>query len=185
MTQIEQVSVERKRTGWDIVWGILLIIGGLIILGDVVIATAVSVLFIGWTAIIFGAIGVIASFFKIGKGGGFWSTILAGALLFVLGLLIVRHPLGGAFVFTIMAGFLFLVGGIVRIVAAFQTDESRWVILISGIASLILGLIVLFSPVQSTYTLLGILLGVQILIDGFTLLFMGRIHVGYNKTTVP
>ncbi len=51
MTQIEQLSVERKRTGWDIVWGILLIIGGLIVLGDVVIATVVSVLFVGWTTL--------------------------------------------------------------------------------------------------------------------------------------
>ena len=35
----------------------------------------------------------------------------------------------------------------------------------------------LFNPVQATFTLLGILLGVQLLVDGVTLIFWGRVHV--------
>jgi uncharacterized membrane protein HdeD (DUF308 family) len=172
-----QISIQRRRTGWDIVWGILLFIGGLIVLGDVVVATVVSILFIGWLALIFGIIGIVASLFKIGKGGGFWSTLLTGALIGVLGLMILRHPLIGAGVITLMAGIIFLVGGIVRLVAGFEPSPARWVLIISGVAGIILGLIVLFNPVQSTLTLLGILLGVQLLIDGMTLIMFGRIHV--------
>ncbi len=172
-----QFSIQRRRTGWDIIWGILLIIGGVIILGDVVIATAVTVLFIGWMALILGIIGVIASLFKIGKGGGFWSTLLSGALVGVLGLMIVRHPEIGAGVITLMAGIVFLVGGIVRLIAGFESGPGRWALIIGGIAGIILGLIVLFNPVQATFTLLGILLGVQLLVDGVTLIFWGRVHV--------
>jgi uncharacterized membrane protein HdeD (DUF308 family) len=177
-----QISIQRRRTGWDIVWGILLVIGGIIVLGDVVIATAVTVLFIGWMALILGIVGVIASLFKIGKGGGFWSTILTGALLTVLGILILRHPEISAGVITLMAAIVFLVAGIVRVIAAFEPGAARWVLLISGICGIILGLIVLFNPLQATLTLLGILLGVQLIIDGITLIAFGRIHM---NTSVP
>ena len=177
-----EFTIQRRRTGWDIIWGILLIIGGLIILGDVVIATAVTILFIGWMALISGIVGVIASFFKIGKGGGFWSTLLSGALVGVLGLMILRHPEIGAGVITLMAGIIFLVGGIVRLIAGFEPSPARWVLILSGIAGIVLGLIVLFNPVQSTFVLLGILLGVQVLVDGITLILFGRVHV---DTTSP
>jgi uncharacterized membrane protein HdeD (DUF308 family) len=56
------------------------------------------------------------------------------------------------------------------------------VLILSGIAGIVLGLIVLFNPVQSTYVLLGILLGVQVLVDGITLILFGRVHV---DTTSP
>lgn len=172
-----QISIQRRRTGFDIAWGILLIIGGLVVLGDVVIATVVSVLFIGWMALVTGVIGVVASLFLIGKGGSFWSTVLAGALVGVLGLMILRHPDIGAGVITLMAGIVFLVAGIVRLVAGIQPGLGRWTLVVSGIAGIILGLIVLFNPVQATLTLLGVLLGIHLLTDGVTLLLWGRVHV--------
>ena len=43
--------------------------------------------------------------------------------------------------------------------------ENRWGLLISGIASAVLGVIVLFNIVTATFTLLGVLLGVQVLLD--------------------
>lgn len=44
--------------------------------------------------------------------------------------------------------------------------ENRWGLLISGIASAVLGVIVLFNIVTATFTLLGVLLGVQVLLEG-------------------
>ncbi len=172
-----QISIQRRRTGFDIAWGILLIIGGLIVLGDVVIATVVTVLFLGWMALITGIVGVVASLFKIGKGGGFWSTLLTGALVGVLGLMILRHPEIGAGVITLMAGMVFLVAGIVRLIAGVQPVPGRWMLVVSGIAGIVLGLIVLFNPVQATFTLLGVLLGINLLVDGVTLILWGRVHV--------
>lgn len=172
-----QISIQRRRSGFDIAWGILLLIGGLFVLGDVVLATVVSVLFIGWMALISGVIGVVGSLFLIGKGGGFWSTLLAGALAGVFGLMILRHPELGAASITLMAGIVFLVAGIVRLVAGVQPGPGRWTLVISGIAGIILGVIVLLNPVQATFTLLGVLLGIHLLTDGVTLLLWGRVHV--------
>ncbi len=171
-----EAVIERRRTGWDIVFGILLIIGGLVVLGDVVFATVVSVLFIGWMTLAMGIVGLVASLFRIGKSG-FWSAALIGGLLTVLGIVFIRNPGLTAVTLTLFAGFVFLVGGIVRIVAAFEATSSRWILAIGGIASAILGVIVLFNIVEASLSLLGVLLGIQILIDGITLLFVGRLHV--------
>jgi membrane protein HdeD len=175
--------VERSRTGWDIVFGVLLVIAGLIILGNVVVATVVSVLFISWLTLVSGVIALVAALFRIGKGG-FWPTLLSGALLTVLGLVFLRNTGAAALTLTLIAGTLFLVGGITRLFAALHDEAYRWPLLISGIASTILGLIVLFNMFEATLTLLGVLLGIETLIDGITLLLVGRVRVtGVLATT--
>ena len=65
----------RSRTGWDIALGAVLVVGGLIVLGHAVIATTVSVLFVGWMLVLFGVVGLLGSLFRIGKGG-FWTSAL-------------------------------------------------------------------------------------------------------------
>jgi uncharacterized membrane protein HdeD (DUF308 family) len=168
--------IERRRSGWDVVLGILLVVAGLIILGHTVVATAISVLLIGWTALIAGLLTVVGALFRIGRGG-FWSTALSGGLLLVLGIVFLRNPAAAALTLTLVAGSLFLVGGITRIIASFQMPAYRLALLLGGIASLVLGLIVLFNLVGATLTLLGVLVGVQALIDGITILLVGRVRV--------
>lgn len=172
---MSNLVVERRRTGWDLALGALLVLAGFIILGHTVVATVVSVLFIGWLALISGLIALVAALFRIGKGG-FWSTALSGGLLTVLGLMFVRNPAVAALTLTLIAGSLFLVSGVTRLVAAFQNDAYRWALLFGGVVSTVLGLLVLFNVLAATFTLLGVLLGVQTLVDGLTLLLIGRIY---------
>jgi uncharacterized membrane protein HdeD (DUF308 family) len=136
----------------------------------------ISVLLIGWVALFSGVFALIGALFRIGKGG-FWSTALGGGLLLVLGIVFLRNPGAAALTLTLVAGSLFLVGGITRIVASVQLPEYRWPLLIGGIVSAILGLIVLFNLFAATLTLLGVLVGVETLVDGITLLLIGRVRV--------
>lgn len=168
-------TYERRRTGWDIVVGILLIIGGLIVLGNAVAATAISVLFLAWIAVIAGIVEIVQAFMRI-KSGGFWSAALGGAVLVVLGVFLLRHPGVGALSLTLLAGCLFLVAGLTRIFVAPQTGQLRWPLIISGVISAVLGLLVLFNLAAASLTLLGILLGVQLLVEGITILIAGRMH---------
>jgi membrane protein HdeD len=173
---VTDIVLERRRTGWDIVLGILVAIAGIVVLGHVVIATAISVLFLGWLALIAGVVELVSAFFKI-KSGGFWSAALGGGLLTVLGILFLRNPEAAALTLTLVAGSLFFAGGITRIVAAFQVPEARWLLVLSGLVSVALGAFVLFNLVEATYTLLGVLLGVQALVEGITMAIAGRVRV--------
>ena len=175
-----RVVVQRRHTAWDVLLGFLLVVVGIFILGHVLLATAVSVLLLGWLALISGAVALLAALLRIGKGG-FWSSALSGGLLLVLGLMILRNSTAAALTLTLVAGALFFAGGITRIFVALQNDAYRWLLLLSGAASLVLGLFVLFNLFETTFTLLGILLGAQTLIDGFTQMFAGRVRV----TEVP
>jgi uncharacterized membrane protein HdeD (DUF308 family) len=146
--------LERRRTGWDLVLGALLVIGGLVILGHAVWATAVSVLFLGWILLLVGVVGLVGAFFRIGKGG-FWVSALSGGLLLVLGGVCLRNPEVAAVTLTLVAGALFLATGIVRLAASAQEPEYRWPLLIAGVVSTLLGLMVLFNLVSASYVLLG------------------------------
>lgn len=178
-----QVTMERSRSGWDILWGILLIVAGIAILWHAVAATVISVFFFGWLAVIGGIVGLVAGLFRIGKGG-FWPAIISGALLLVLGIVILRNPGVAVASLTLLAGTLFLMGGVIRLVAAFQIDQNRGVMIFSGIVSLVLGLIVVFNLLEASLILLGTLLGVQALVDGITLLVLGRWRVVDSTVTV-
>ena len=177
------LRMERSRSGWDIVWGVLLIVAGIAILAHAVAATVVSVYFLGWLALISGIVALVAGLFRIGKGG-FWPAIISGALLLVLGIVMLRNPLVAAATLTLLAGTLFLMGGVIRLVAAFQIDQNRGIMVFSGLVSVALGLIVLLNAEQSTLLLLGTLLGVQALMDGITLLVLGRWRVTDNTVAV-
>jgi uncharacterized membrane protein HdeD (DUF308 family) len=170
------VVVEWRRTGWDVVFGAVLIIAGIVLLGDVAVATKISVWFIAWTTLISGVLLLVGALLRIRTGGALWAAV-GGAILTVIGLFILRNPTIGALTLTLLAGALFLTGGLVRIVMAFQADQHKALLAIGGLVSLALGIWVLVDPEAATLTLLGILLGVQILVEGLTLATLGRLRV--------
>jgi uncharacterized membrane protein HdeD (DUF308 family) len=54
--------------------------------------------------------------------------------------------------------------------------EARGLLIVSGIVSVVLGLFVLFNLASATLTLLGVLLGIQTVVEGLTLLVAGRLR---------
>ena len=168
-------AMERRRTGWDIGLGILLLLAGLFVLGNAVLATIVSVVFLGWIAIGSGVVSLVGAFVRRASGVS-WSAALGGAVLIVLGVVIVRDPLAGAAALTLLAGALFLAVGVTRLFAAAQVPEARTLLIVSGLLSIALGLIVLFNLSVAVPSLLGLLLGIQIVVEGATLLIAGRLR---------
>jgi uncharacterized membrane protein HdeD (DUF308 family) len=171
------MQIEWRRTGWDVALGAVVVIAGLCVLAHVAIATEVSVIFLGWFALIGGVATLLGAVFRM-RRDGFWTTAVGGGLLTVLGLMLLRNPTAAAVALTLIAGALFLAGGIVRIIAAAESPIGRGVLLLTGTVSAILGLIILSNFWTATLILLGLLLGVQMIVEGFSLVLFGRLHVG-------
>jgi uncharacterized membrane protein HdeD (DUF308 family) len=165
-----------------VVFGALLFVGGLAILGDAALATKVSIQLVGWIVLIVGVLGLVASLFRIGRGG-FWSAALSGGVLTVLGLFFLRNTHAAAVTLTLLAGTVFLLSGIVRLVAAGADPDYRVPLLVGGALSTILGLIVLFNLFDASYVLVGVLLGIQVMVDGLVMMLVGRWHVASGITT--
>ena len=104
---MSEVVVSRRHTAWDVILGILLIIGGIIILGDVVVATKVSILFLGWMLILVGVLGLISAILNA-RSGAFWAAAIASFLALVLGVMFLRHTTAAALTLTLIAGALWL-----------------------------------------------------------------------------
>jgi uncharacterized membrane protein HdeD (DUF308 family) len=176
-------QLQMRRTGWDVVLGAILFIGGLVILGDAAVATKVSIMFLGWVLVVLGVLGLVAAVFQVGKGG-FWSMAFTGGLLTVLGLFFLRNTEAAAVTLTLIAGVIFLSSGLMRLVMSGQESAYRVPLLIGGIVSTGLGLVVLFNLFEASYVLVGVLLGIQVMVDGIVMVLVGRWHVAEDEAVV-
>ncbi|HLZ38671.1 MAG TPA: DUF308 domain-containing protein [Mycobacteriales bacterium] len=157
---------------WTIVFGALMIVAGLVVLGHVLIATLVSVVFLGWFAVIGGLAGIISALFNI-RRPGFWPALLGGALALAVGIAFLRRPGVGVAALTLLLGAALLVGGIARIVGGFgEGGESRAWVIANGVITLLLGLLILFAWPGSSLWVLGTFLGVELIVEGVTYIVM-------------
>jgi uncharacterized membrane protein HdeD (DUF308 family) len=168
-----------SRWGWFVALGIFLIVAGVIALGTVLMATVVSVLWVGAMMVVSGVFEVIHGF-QMKSWGRFFLWIVIGLLYVLSGAFIFYNPLLAAGVLTLLLGFALIFAGVARIVLAMQMRSgSAWGwVAVSGVITLLLGaIIVIHWPVSSLYTL-GIFLGVDLIIAGASWLGAG---LGFRK----
>jgi len=155
--------------------GIVLILAGILVLGDIAVATLISAFIIGVIAIIGGAFEVIHAFWTKGWGG-FLSQVVLGALYIGFGIVLVSQPASGALVLTYILGLLLLVSGFVRISLSFNYwAEAGWVMLISGAFGVLAGLVILTGFPMSGLWVLGLLLGIDLISHGIAWLVYGML----------
>jgi uncharacterized membrane protein HdeD (DUF308 family) len=146
--------------------GIALILAGILVLSDVALATIISTIFIGLTAIIVGGFEVAHAFWTKGWGGFAWQ-ILLGVLYIAFGIVLFSQPASGALILTYVLGLLLLLSGIVRIVlGGSHWNEGGWKILLSGAFGVVAGLIILTGFPMTSLWVLGLLLGIDLLTHG-------------------
>jgi uncharacterized membrane protein HdeD (DUF308 family) len=163
-----------RRAAWDVL-GVVLVLTGVVMLADVALATRISLLFLGWTMLIGGAIGAVLAVFRIGRGG-FWVAASSAAVAVLAGILFIRVPAFSLLALSLVTGALLLFAGMMRLVTSLEVPEHRGVMITSGVISIVLGLLVLNRWPESALWLLGTLLGIQFLVDGVALLVLGRLR---------
>jgi uncharacterized membrane protein HdeD (DUF308 family) len=164
----------RAKSGWIIALGVVYVIAGLIALGSVVFATVVTVYVVGFMMLIAGVAEVINAF-QVKSWGRFLFWLLLGALYIVAGFATFENPLLAAAALTLLLGAALVVSGVMRIILAFSLQaEAPWIwVAVSGVITLILGLIILAHwPVSGLY-ILGIFLGVDLVIAGASWIGIG------------
>lgn len=168
------VEALRAKWGWIVALGVVFLIGGLIALGSVVMATVVSVLWVGAMMIVSGIFEIISAW-SMKTWGKFLLWALLGALYVVAGLMVFENPLLAAGILTLFLGVALLIGGFLRIFLAFQMKEgSPWIwVVLSGVITVLLGGMVLAQWPYSSAYVLGIFLGVDLVFAGVGWISMG------------
>jgi len=108
--------------------------------------------------------------FKMRGYKEFTLRVVTALLSFTIGMLLLIQPTLGAAILSLLLAFLFIAGGLYKIIIAAYEKIPRWRwTVIGGVVSLILGLLIIRLWPISRFWLLGVLLGIEILINGWTL----------------
>jgi uncharacterized membrane protein HdeD (DUF308 family) len=169
-------EVDRKR-GWYSALGVFLIILGGIASMLAVATTMVSVVVFGWVLLAAGAAMVVFSFLT-GNWSGFLLTLAAGVLSVIAGLAMLSSPVSGAVAITLMIGTILIAAGIFRSAASIVMKFPSWGwSVVSGIASVVLGAILLRGWQTTSLWFLGFAIGIELIFHGFSwIMFSSRVH---------
>lgn len=169
MAEQSPTDIVRHASTWSIVWGVLLIIFGVLAISAPMLAAFAVNIFIAWLIMLAGAIHVILAFHAHRAGSLIWKLSVGIAYL-CFGVYLLLHPVLGVASLTLLLACLFLIEGILDIVLFFRMRSMRgssWV-LIDGIITLLLGLMIYLQWPSSSAWVIGTLVGISMIISGIT-----------------
>jgi uncharacterized membrane protein HdeD (DUF308 family) len=160
----------RTKWGWFVALGVLMLIAGIIAFGNILLATAVSVFYIGAIMIVAGIFEIIHAFGVKTWGGFFW-WLLSGILYAVAGYIAFSNPLLAAAVMTLLLAISLIAAGIIRVWIGIRS-RSGWIIA-AGVVTVLAGIIIALGwPVNSLF-ILGLFLAFDLVFQGIGFIFYG------------
>ena len=161
-----------KYWGWFLVIGILLIILGTLAIGYAGWATEFTVIFLGFLLLGGGVLQIISSFYSK-KWSGHSLSLLLGLLYIIAGALCIFKPIQSAETITILIAVLLLIGGSFKLFTAFSLRFDHWGwMAASGFISLILGGLILIEWPASSFWVIGLFVGIDLLLAGLSWVFL-------------
>jgi uncharacterized membrane protein HdeD (DUF308 family) len=167
--QAMREAVGRHRMLY-LVQAILMVIGGVVAILFPVFASAAFVWFLGWILIASGIVQGLG-LFSARHHPSFWLTLIPAVLAIVVGFLLIRNVAGGMLVISILLIVFFMVEGISKIVFALTIRPlANWFwVLASGVLAVVLAVILWGSMPVTAAWLIGLLLGINLITEGFAL----------------
>jgi len=155
--------------------GILLAVLGLAAMIVPPLASLAITIFLGWMFLISGIGGLILTFWAR-QLPGFWWSLISAALAVLAGGILLARPAQGVLTLTIVVGAYFLAEGVATIMYALEHRRElsgRWSwLLIAGVLDLAVSFIIIAGLPGSAEWALGLLVGINLLFGGATLIGM-------------
>jgi uncharacterized membrane protein HdeD (DUF308 family) len=172
---------------WLMALGVLSIIGGIFAIFFPLIASISAAILCGW-ALLFGAVAQGVAAFRGRTGGDKVKHGLLALLYAVAGLYLLLFPVSGTVTLTaVLVAWLFATG-VVQLIAAYQgwglVRGAGWMVL-SGIVSIILGLLIWADLPSSATWAIGLLVGIELLFGGWDLIFLALAARSATEAAAP
>jgi uncharacterized membrane protein HdeD (DUF308 family) len=164
------------REGLSRSWKALMIVGiGAIVLGVIAIlvpavASVGTAIFIGWLLLIVS--GLLFAAALSAHSVGTVAVRIAWALVTLLvGIWLIVEPHSGTLTLTLVLGIYFLFMGLTRIAIAFiaRGQPNAGLVGLSGLAGLLIGILILAKFPSSADWAIGLLVGIDLIFAGWTL----------------
>jgi uncharacterized membrane protein HdeD (DUF308 family) len=164
------------RAGLTRSWKALMAIGALAIFTGCIailvpaVASVGTAIFVGWVLIFVGAV-LIAAAFTAPTIGSVVLRLLWALLTTAVGIWLVVEPHNGTLTLTLVLGIYFLFMGLTRLAVAFadRGKPNAGLLGLSGIAGLLIGILVLAEFPSSADWAIGLLVGIDLIFAGWTL----------------
>lgn len=169
MAQSTPVDSIRQASNASIVWGILLVIFGMVAIALPFFAAAVVSTVVAWLIILAGVVHLMLGVRAHGAGSMIWK-VLVGLAYLCFGVYLILHPGLAVATLTLVLASLFLIEGVLNIILFFRMRAmggSSWV-LVDGIITLVLGAMIYMQWPSSSLWAIGTLVGVSMIISGLS-----------------
>jgi uncharacterized membrane protein HdeD (DUF308 family) len=162
-------TIIKKASGWFIAMAVVFILLGMMAIIEPGIAGLAVTILVGWVLIFGGGAHLVAAFSGGGAGRVIWQ-ILIGIVYIVGGLYFLTHPLLGLGTLTLLLAVIILMEAVFEVIAYFRMrgqGGSGW-LLVNALITLLLGGLIWFHWPSSSVWAIGILVGVNLLMTGFS-----------------
>jgi uncharacterized membrane protein HdeD (DUF308 family) len=163
------VGAVRQGAGWSKIWGIVMVICGILAIALPLESSVGIVILLAWLILLAGAAHLIFAFQSRSAGGFLWKVLLA-TIHGVAGFYMLTHPLLGVRFLTLFLAVFLLFEGVTEIGFYFnirKTANARWV-LIDGIVALVLGLLIWRHWPSTSAWVFGTLVGISLIFSGIS-----------------
>lgn len=167
MVNNPSVAVVRGGSTVSILWGVLLIILGMVAIGSPMLAAVAVNVVVAWLIVLAGVVHIVLAFHAHGAGSVVWKLLVGIAYLCFGGYLLL-HPVLGIASLTLALAALFVIEGILNLVLFSKMRAlhgSTWV-LVDGIITILLGLLIYMQWPSSSAWAIGTLVGISMIFSG-------------------
>ncbi len=151
--------------------GLIMILLGLLAIGEPMVATVAVALFAGWLFLFSGIVG-LAGMFTARRAPSLWWTAVSSLLAVVVGIYLIWRPLAGVLSLTLAVAAYFGAQGIVQIITALAHRNSipswGWMLFGGAVNILLAAIIISGWPGTAEWTL-GLLFGINLMVWGLSL----------------
>lgn len=169
----EDLAHLRANWYWFFFLGLALVALGVVALAFALVTTLVTTIFVG-SILLLGGVFYLAGSFYTSSWGGFFLNLLAGVLHLAAGFILINHPAEAALIYTLLLAVFFFVEGLFRILAALFGRFREWpLVLLSGVVTLLLGVLIWKQWPSDALWVIGMFVGVDLILNGWLLVFLG------------
>ncbi len=169
MTDHSPAETVQHASTWSIVWGVCLVVFGMLAVGSPFLAAVAVNLMIAWLIILAGVVHLIVAL-HAHRAGRLLSKLLIGVAYVFCGAYLLLHPMLGVASLTLVLASLFLIEGVLNVILFLQMRSFRgsgWV-LVDGVITFLLGLMIYLEWPSSSIWAIGVLVGVSMILSGVT-----------------
>lgn len=150
--------------------GVIAIVVGCVAIIVPAVASVATAIFIGWILIVAGVF-LVAGAFSAHTVGSVLLRLVWAFLTVIVGVYLIVEPDSGTLTLTVVLGIYFLFMGLTRTAVAFAARgrQGAGLVGLSGIAGILIGILILAKLPSSADWAIGLLVGIDLIFAGWTL----------------